>query len=198
MEQGASPDLLFKVRGSSLAHVRPCADVLGLEMLTHMGDAASYGAYVQLMARSHSQSQKPKKHRPKPLVKAKPPINKQRTKAAASQEVDYFAVTPNGKQSKGHVVGLSETFIPGPHPDADICSPSCTTKRPDLILAGEFEDQQFVKVGESYSVERRWTVDGLPAQVLDPNGKPFDYEILHQSTETNPPFQIEYKNDPSQ
>jgi hypothetical protein len=59
-----------------------------------------------------AQNKKPKpQHKPKPLVKSNPPINKAQTKAAASQEVDYFAVTANGNQSKDHVVGLSEKFI---------------------------------------------------------------------------------------
>jgi hypothetical protein len=49
---------------------------------------------------------------------------------------------------------------------------------------------------QPYSVERRWSVDGQPAGVLDNNNKPFDFEILKLSTETNPPFQIEYGNDP--
>ena len=94
-------------------------------------------------------------------------------------------------------MGLSEKFI-GPHPDAHICSPSCTTKDPNLIREGEFEDLQVVFTGQSYSVERRWSVDGQPAQVLDPQNNAFDFEILHQSTDTHPPFQIEYKNDPKQ
>ena len=148
---------------------------------------------------SAAQNKKPKpQQKPKPLVKANPPINKAHSKAAASQEVDYFAVTPTGNQSKDHVVGLSEKFTPGPHPDAHICSPSCTTKDPALIHEGEFEDLQVVYVGQSYSVERRWNVDGQPARVLDPKNNAFDYEVLHQSTETNPPFQVEYKNDPNQ
>ncbi len=148
--------------------------------------------------KSRRQKLKPKPHsKRKPLVKANPPINKGRSNAAASQEVDYFAATVNGSQSKDHVLGLSEKFVPGPHPDAKICSPSCAQKDPDLIHQGELQDLQWVFVGQSYSVERRWTVDGQPAQVLDPKNSAFDFEILHSSTETNPPFQIEYQNDPN-
>jgi hypothetical protein len=38
-------------------------------------------------------------------------------------------------------------------------------------------------------------VDGQPAQVLDENNRAWDFEILHESTATNPPFQVEYGND---
>lgn len=71
-------------------------------------------------------------------------------------------------------------------------------KDADLVHEGEFEDSHGVRANQPYSVERRWTVDGQPAQVLDPANKPFDYEVLHLSNDTQPPFQVEYKNDPKE
>lgn len=126
-------------------------------------------------------------------MKANPPIKNYRN----SQEVDYFAATATGAAVGDHVLGLSETFV-GPHTTGtDICTP-CIQKNKDLIHAGEFEDTQTVNPNAPFTVERRWTVDGQSAQVLNQNNIPFDFEILHLSNESNPVFQLEYKNDPSQ
>jgi hypothetical protein len=36
----------------------------------------------------------------------------------------------------------------------------------------------------------------LVPRFLNDKNQPFDYEVLHNSAETNPPFQSEYGNDP--
>lgn len=60
----------------------------------------------------------------------------------------------------------------------------------------ELEDGWSVLSGQSFSIKRYWSVDGQPAGVLDDHNVAFDFEIIHVSNEANPPFQIEYGNDP--
>ena len=87
------------------------------------------------------------------------------------------------------------------HGNPGICSPPpCEPQGPNRqanINQGEFEDDQQVSLGGAYSVVRHWSVDGNAAQVLDGQNRPFDYEILHMSAETDPPFQVEYGNNPN-
>ena len=157
----------------------------------------------KLWATSAQNKPKPKpasKPKPKPMVKANPPTNKgpNGLLGGRKQEVDYFAVTATGAQSMDHKLGLSETFI-GPHPgteNKDICNPPCTAP-PSNFHQGEFEDTWGVNPNAPFTVERRWTVDGQSAEVLDQKNTPFDYEILHLSNENNPVFQLEYKDDPT-
>lgn len=95
-------------------------------------------------------------------------------------------------------MGLKEKCTAGDCSGLSIAGSGNQQKDPALIHEGEYEDLQQVFVNHSYTIEKRWSVDGQPAQVLDPSNNPFDYEVLHNSVETNPPFQTEYKNDPNQ
>jgi hypothetical protein len=78
----------------------------------------------------------------------------------------------------------------------NVCSPPCVEDKPSRIEEGETRDTQQVITGDPYSVERRWSVDKNPAQVLDPQNNAWDYEILILSNEADQPFQMEYRNDP--
>jgi hypothetical protein len=150
---------------------------------------------------NHDGARKPKpKVKSKPLVKASKPTNKDQNSLAGGQkqEVDYHSVNAAGETLGRHALGLSETFI-GPAPKGTkICTPPCIQKDPAFVNAGEFEDTWGVNPNSPFTVERRWTVDGQSAQVLDESNKPFDFEILRLSNENNPVFQLEYKNDPPQ
>jgi RHS repeat-associated protein len=191
---GALAGLVGNILGSD-DPVRQIAEamVLYTASLTHIvPDSTHHPRKAQNKPKLHPKS------KPNLFVKANPPISKAHTKAAASQEVDYFSADAKGNRVQNHTLGLSEKFTSGQNSRANICNPPCVQKDPDLIREGEFEDLQYVNTGKPFSVERRWTVDGQPAKVLDPNNKPFDYEVNHASTETNPAFQMEYKNDPNQ
>jgi RHS repeat-associated protein len=155
--------------------------------------------YLDLIAGSTPSAQNKPKHtpkhpKPKLFVKANASINNQSSKMVTTREVDYHSVTANGEYAKDHVLGLKEK-----------CSGSCggvsnagsgnEQTNPYLIHEGEYEDQQTVYIDHPYTIEKRWSIDGQPAQVLDPSNKPFDYEILHNTNDSTPHFQTEYKND---
>jgi hypothetical protein len=113
--------------------------------------------------------------------------------------VPYYAVTldtkGNVKTVPGSVLTLSEKFIGTPGA-VTICDTPCTQKDEESIRHGEFLDGQSVLSGSGYTLERRWSVDGIVAAVLDDQNKPHDYETLHADNASNPPFRIEYGDDP--
>jgi hypothetical protein len=93
------------------------------------------------------------------------------------------------------VITLSETFVDPPKYKVDICSPPCVESREGYVANGETRDDQEVLANDPFSVMKRFSVDGEAAQILNDKNVPFDYEILHNSNGTNPPFQSEYGND---
>jgi RHS repeat-associated protein len=153
------------------------------------------------VAQSSNQVQ-PQKHHPKPkpkpkpklYVKANPAINNQRSRMLAAREVDYHSVTANGEYAKDHVLGLKEKCA-GHCAGLSIAASGNEQRDPALIHEGEYEDRQEVYIDHPYTIEKRWSIDGQPAQVLDPDNTPFDYEILHNTNDSTPHFQTEYKND---
>jgi RHS repeat-associated protein len=136
------------------------------------------------------------KSKPKPLVKGDAGRTIHPTKLAASRSVYYYVVDANGNATREkHVITLSETFVDPPKHKVDICSPPCVESREGYVANGETRDDQGVVANDSFSVMKRFSVDGEAAQILNDKNVPFDYEILHNSNETNPPFQSEYGND---
>jgi hypothetical protein len=150
---------------------------------------------------------KPKPH-PKPKPKSRPIVQQVRevTKTVlpgkeAKREIDYYPVDPQTKQIQysGHTLVLSEQLVGTAPPQLPgICNPPCSQ-------TNEFEDSNTVFVHDPYSVERRWSVGSgqgaaVPAGVLAPDGKVYDFEVLHLSVEpgVKEPFQMEYKNDPNE
>jgi len=121
-------------------------------------------------------------------------VNRAVSKAAASREVDYYPVNQSSVKIEysGHKLTLSEKFL-GQPVNAGIANPPQSQNN-------EFEDGQSVKLGEAYSVERRWQVDDQPAGVVGQKGTTFDYEVNHYSVEpgAGEPFQTDYGNDPKQ
>lgn len=144
----------------------------------------------------NSQAQKPKG----PLVKADatPESESRDKKTSAQRAVWYHAKEIDAKgnvvNSKDHVLTLSEHVLE--NKKENICSPSCVETNPDRIKEGETRDTQQVITGDPYSVERHWSVDGKPAQVLDQQNNLHDYEILKLSNEADSPFQLEYHDNP--
>jgi hypothetical protein len=150
-----------------------------------------------------AQNKKPDpKPKPRPLVKGEagrtiPAPKPGQHPLVYQRDVYYYTVTPDGTANhEKHQLSWSETFVGTPN-GANICASSCVEKDPGYISNGETVDRQEVDANQPYSVERRWSVDGQAAGVLNEQNKPFDFEILKLSTETNPPFQTEYGNDPS-
>jgi hypothetical protein len=167
------------------------------------GEPCTSGAALLQTGSQNKPHHHPKpKPKPKPLVKGDPgrtvpDPNKKPNALVYQRDVYYYTVTPDGTANhERHKVTLDETFV-GPPARAKICQPTCQPGD-DYIPNGEFVDGQMVVQGDPFSVKRTWSVDGQPAQVLNDQNQPFDFEIQHNSTQTNPPFQVEYGNNPPQ
>jgi len=162
-------------------------------------------AYFQQVQEQEKANQKNSARKPKgrkaksrPLVKAQPG-KLRHSKAASDRDVSYYAVTldSNGKPllSPNHALTLSERWKGEPGA-AHICDPSCVEKDPEHIRHSEMIDSQSVLSGQNYSIERRWSVDGIAAGVLDEKNFAWDFEIMRVTNDVAPYFTIEYGNDP--
>ena len=152
--------------------------------------------------RKRTKGKKAQKHlhkpKPKPLVKGDAGRTIHPTKMAAERWVYYYNVDKNGTAThEKHVLTLSETIVgTPPQHKVSICSPPCVEEREEFVNNGETKDHQQVIGNDSYSVQKRFSVDGQPAKILNEQNVPFDFEILHNSNQADSPFQSEYGNDP--
>jgi RHS repeat-associated protein len=205
-------DLDGHVMAGSAGQDEICTDASGCNHKTQQNETAQNGNQVWnrnpvtgeplCICQNQAQQRHPKKKKAKtpkrPLVKAEPG-GTYHSKAASNRDVSYYAVTldSNGKPvvSPNHVLTLSEHWKGEPGA-AYICDPPCVQHDPYYIQKGEMVDGQSVLAGQNYSVERRWSVDGIAAGILDENSVAWDFEILHVSNDNAPYFTIVYGNDP--
>jgi RHS repeat-associated protein len=116
-------------------------------------------------------------------------------KAFKEQEVIYqtFKVDDKGSPTstdKKTDFELREKIVAG---SKDVWT--CGTAGSCRSEGGAFGDQQRVFKGESYDVEKRFTIDGKSAQVYDPGTKKsYDYVVVHSTYEGG--FQFKFLNDP--